>query len=99
MFGDFNERTYIVGGAVRDMIMGIEPADVDYAMEVTQEELESNFGFKRIDAASFPVYLMEDGSEVALTRTEQSNGNSDKDFEVTSVGVPIEIDLSRRDFP
>ena len=98
VFGDFNDRTYIVGGAVRDMIMGIEPADVDYAMEVSQEELEANFNFKRIEAASFPVYLMEDGSEVALTRTEQSNGNSDKDFEITYVGVPIVEDLARRDF-
>lgn len=94
-------RVYEVGGVVRDEIMGYKPKDCDYVVETTLEEFNKNFPNMVSVGNHFPVFLFDkDGEmvEVALTRTEKSNGNGYHDFEVDKIGVPIEEDLFRRDF-
>lgn len=99
MFRELNDRAYLVGGAVRDELMGIKSNDKDYVIQCSQLEFETVFPDAKLVGTSFPVYLHpETGSEIALTRTEKSSGNGYGDFVVTGVGVPIEDDLKRRDF-
>ncbi len=94
-------RLFAVGGCVRDEIMGYNPKDCDYVVESTLEEFNKTFPNMVSVGNHFPVFLVDkDGEsvEVALTRTEKSNGNGYHDFEVDKIGVPIEEDLFRRDF-
>jgi len=88
---------YKVGGCVRDAIMGVEPKDVDYTVQASQESFEQFFPTLNKVGDCFPVYLNTDGSEIALTRSEKCVGEKYQDFEVHS-GVQIEVDLGRRDF-
>lgn len=104
---------YLVGGAVRDALLGKGgQKDFDFVVrEVTIENLEKflekrgsvvlvgkNFGvFKFIPKGQ----KMEEAIDVALPRTEHSlgTGGGYRDFKVQSdPAMPIEDDLSRRDF-
>lgn len=96
MFKELSEKTYLVGGAVRNMIMGKDPKDMDYVIEqTTEEELLSVFPEAQKVGNSFPVFLIN-GDEVALARIENSTGEGYTDFDVVS-GVSILEDLGRRD--
>jgi tRNA nucleotidyltransferase (CCA-adding enzyme) len=86
-----------VGGAVRDFFLGVNPKDIDYAVEASEAEFERHFPTLEKVGNSFPVYLNIDGSEIALTRKEKCTGNSYQDFECES-GVSIVQDLFRRDY-
>lgn len=98
MFKELNHKVYVVGGAIRNKLMGLAPKDIDYVVEATQEEFEAVFPtYKRV-GEGFPVYLNDNGDEIALTRQEVSNGDTYRDFVVTGVGVSIHEDLARRDF-
>lgn len=96
MFGDLLDKTYLVGGFVRDELMGGSPADVDYVVEATENDFLMYFPNAPKVGQSFPVFLV-DGCEVALTRTEQSTGPGYSGF-VCHVGVSLAEDLGRRDF-
>ena len=91
-------KIYLVGGAVRDILMGREPSDRDYVVVgSTPEEMESA-GFKQV-GKDFPVFLHPDtGEEYALARTEMKDGVGYNGFSVDfSPEVTLEEDLSRRD--
>ena len=92
-------KIYLVGGAVRDMLMGREPKDRDYVVVGSTHEEMIALGFGMPVGASFPVYLHPvTGDEYALARTERSTGPGYHDFEVVfSPEVTIEEDLKRRD--
>lgn len=98
-----NLHIYLVGGAVRDLIMGKEPKDKDYCISgITQKELETLFPEAKLVGADFPVYLMDiDGdaeTEVALVRKERKMGEGYGGFETyTDIVLTIEDDLYRRD--
>lgn len=91
------EKTFLVGGAVRDLHLNLPVEDFDYVITVSQKEFTEHFPNAEMVGNSFPVYLIE-GEEVALSRTEKSTGNGYGNFELTGLGVPIEEDLNRRDF-
>lgn len=96
MFKELSHKTFLVGGAVRNEILGIKVKDFDYVIEdTTEEELLSVFPEAKKVGNDFPVYLIN-GHEVALTRTEKSTGNGYTDF-IFEAGVSIHEDLSRRD--
>lgn len=90
------QKTYLVGGAVRDMLMGLEPKDRDYVVVgSTPEQMLAN-GFEQV-GADFPVFL-RDGEEYALARRERKTGTGYLGFTSEfSVDVTLEQDLSRRD--
>lgn len=90
-------KTYLVGGAVRDMLMGVEPKDCDYVVVgSTPEQMLAN-GFSQV-GADFPVFLNESGEEYALARREKKTGTGYLGFESEfGVDVTLEDDLSRRD--
>lgn len=91
-------RTYLVGGAVRDMVMGVEPKDRDYVVVGATEDQMLSAGFSRV-GASFPVFLHpESGDEYALARVERKVGVGYTGFEVTfDPSIRLEDDLKRRD--
>lgn len=94
-------KTYLVGGAVRDTLLGLEPKDKDYVVVgATAEDVENLIaqGFQRV-GADFPVFLHpETGDEYALARIERKVGAGYNGFEAfTSPDLTIEDDLRRRD--
>jgi len=91
--------TFLVGGAVRDLVLGKNPKDWDIATKATPKQIESLFrGMYRVEhvGASFGVMLVG-GIEVATFRGDRYFGGGDKDVEITYVET-IEEDLARRDF-
>lgn len=89
-------KFYIVGGYVRDKLLGIDSRDVDYCVVgATPEDMEAR-GFKQV-GADFPVFLDEQGEEYALARTERKTGVGYGGFSVETNNVTLEDDLSRRD--
>jgi len=91
-------EVYLVGGAVRDEALGIQPAERDWCVVgATPEELKS-LGYRQV-GRDFPVFLHpETGEEYALARTERKTGPGYRGFEFrSSPDVTIEDDLGRRD--
>jgi tRNA nucleotidyltransferase (CCA-adding enzyme) len=91
-------QTYLVGGAVRDRLLGLPIRERDWVVvNGTPAELES-LGYRRV-GASFPVYLHpETHEEYALARTETKTGPGYRGFAVHSgPEVTLEEDLQRRD--
>lgn len=87
---------YLVGGAVRDKIMGVPVSDRDYVVVGSTTEQMLAQGFKQV-GKDFPVFLDPGGVEYALARTERSTGASYTDFVCDTENVTLEQDLMRRD--
>ncbi|MET0583031.1 MAG: multifunctional CCA tRNA nucleotidyl transferase/2'3'-cyclic phosphodiesterase/2'nucleotidase/phosphatase, partial [Pseudoxanthomonas sp.] len=92
-------KIYLVGGAVRDRLLGLEPGDRDHVVVGTTPEQMLAQGFKPV-GRDFPVFLHpRTGEEYALARTERKSGRGYRGFVVdTDPSVTLEEDLSRRDF-
>jgi tRNA nucleotidyltransferase (CCA-adding enzyme) len=94
-------KIYLVGGAVRDKLMGLEPKDKDYvivgANEKDIEKLKEQ-GFKEV-GNHFPVFLHpETKDEYALARIERKISVGYNGFECKyDSSVTLEEDLLRRD--
>lgn len=89
-------RIYLVGGAVRDHVMGVVPKDRDYVVVGSTPEEMLALGYEQV-GASFPVFL-KDGEEYALARTERKTGVGYNGFETFhDPSVTLEDDLYRRD--
>lgn len=94
-------KIYLVGGAVRDTILGKTPKDKDYVIVgATSQDVENLIaqGYQRV-GADFPVFLHpETGDEYALARIERKVSVGYNGFEsFTSPELTIEDDLRRRD--
>lgn len=89
---------YLVGGAVRDSIIGIDRYDEDYCVTgLSEEEFLELFPNCYVRGSSFKVFEL-DGKEFALARTEYKSGSGHQEFEiVTGKDITIENDLKRRD--
>ncbi|WP_417567631.1 multifunctional CCA tRNA nucleotidyl transferase/2'3'-cyclic phosphodiesterase/2'nucleotidase/phosphatase [Marinobacter sp.] len=91
-------QAYLVGGAVRDELLGLEVKDRDWVVVgATPEDMLAK-GFKQV-GADFPVFLHpETREEYALARTERKQGRGYHGFTVYSApDVTLEEDLQRRD--
>ncbi len=90
--------TYLVGGAVRDELLGLHISERDWVITgATPDDLLSQ-GYRQV-GASFPVFLHpETGEEYALARTERKEGRGYHGFSVEfDPHITIEQDLERRD--
>ena len=91
-------KTYLVGGAVRDTMMGMDPKDLDYVVVGSSPEEMLSQGFSQV-GADFPVFLHpETGDEYALARREKKTGEGYLGFTSEfGTDVTLEEDLGRRD--
>ena len=92
-------KTYLVGGAVRDRLLGLEPGDRDHVVVGQTQAAMEAAGFKPV-GRDFPVFLHPaTGEEYALARTERKSGRGYRGFVVDAdPSVTLEDDLGRRDF-
>ncbi len=92
-------KTYLVGGAVRDKLLGLPCGDQDYVVVGETPDSMLAAGFKTV-GKDFPVFLHpQTGEEYALARTERKSGRGYRGFVVhAEPTVTLEDDLIRRDF-
>jgi tRNA nucleotidyltransferase (CCA-adding enzyme) len=92
-------QTYLVGGAVRDRLLGLAPGDRDFVVVGATPEAMRARGFRAV-GRDFPVFLHpRTGEEYALARTERKSGRGYRGFVVDAdPSVTLEEDLARRDF-
>jgi len=91
-------KTYVVGGAVRDELLGLPLKDQDHVVVGATPDEMVRRGFKPV-GKDFPVFLHpETHEEHALARTERKSGRGYKGFTVYAAPeVTLEDDLKRRD--
>jgi tRNA nucleotidyltransferase (CCA-adding enzyme) len=91
-------KVYVVGGAVRDELLGLPVEDRDYVVVgATPEEMVSA-GYRPV-GKDFPVFLHpKTHEEYALARTERKTAPGYKGFTFHAApDVTLEQDLARRD--
>lgn len=93
-----NGSLYLVGGAVRDELLGIDNKDEDYCVVgLTHDKFVELFPNAIPRGKSFEVFDI-DGKEFALARFEKKIGKGHKNFEILSnENISIYEDLKRRD--
>ncbi len=91
-------RIYLVGGAVRDELLGLPVRERDWVVVGARPEELTSQGYKPV-GKDFPVFLHpESKEEYALARTERKTGPGYTGFETRfSPDVTLEQDLERRD--
>ncbi len=92
-------QTFLVGGAVRDRLLGLAEVDSDYVVVGATPEQMLAAGYRPV-GADFPVFLHpQTNEEHALARTERKSGRGYAGFVFhTGAEVTLEEDLKRRDF-
>jgi len=91
-------KTYLVGGAVRDKLLGLPVLDRDWVVVGETPDAMLQAGYIAV-GKDFPVFLHpESHEEYALARKERKTGPGYHGFEFdTASSVTLEEDLSRRD--
>jgi tRNA nucleotidyltransferase (CCA-adding enzyme) len=91
-------KVYVVGGAVRDELLGLPVKDRDYVVVGATPEEMVRLGYKPV-GKDFPVFLHpQTHEEYALARTERKSAPGYKGFTVHAAPeVTLEDDLRRRD--
>lgn len=91
-------ETYLVGGAVRDELLGLPVTDHDWVVVGATVDDMLTRGY-RLVGHDFPVFLHpETGEEYALARTERKTAPGYKGFVISAdPSVTLEEDLQRRD--
>ncbi len=92
-------QVYLVGGAVRDRLLGLPAGDRDFVVVGASVEQMREAGFRQV-GRDFPVFLHPKSSEeYALARTERKSARGHTGFVVhADPSVTLEQDLRRRDF-
>src|SRR5579864_5037853 len=89
-------QAWLVGGCVRDLVLGREPADYDIATDAQPSHLVEIFPKAQLVGAQFGVVLV-DGVEIATFRSDHSYVDGRHPAEVTFES-DVKQDVLRRDF-
>ena len=94
-----NAKVYLVGGAVRDALLGLPAGDNDHVVVGASTQQMLDAGYRQV-GRDFPVFLHpHGGEEYALARTERKSARGHAGFTVhADPSVTLEDDLRRRDF-
>lgn len=94
-----NTKVYLVGGAVRDALLGLPPGDNDFVVVGASVRDMLDAGYRQV-GRDFPVFLHPaTGEEYALARTERKSARGHAGFVVhADPAVTLDDDLRRRDF-
>src|SRR6266436_3632835 len=96
-------RALLVGGCVRDMLMGRQPKDWDlevYGLEPSRlRELLDRFGPVNVVGEAFTVYKLGQGLDVSIPRRERKSGRGHRAFVIAGdPSMSVEDATRRRDF-
>ena len=100
-------RAFLVGGGVRDLLLGLEPKDFDIATDAHPEEIRELFRNSRLIGRRFRLAHVRFGRDVVEVATFRASGNSAGDDQKHSesgrilrdnVYGSIDDDIWRRDF-
>lgn len=91
-------KTYLVGGAVRDQLLGYPSTENDWVVVGGSPEQMIDLGYSPV-GQDFPVFINpKTGEEYALARTERKSGHGYQGFTFyTAPDITLEEDLIRRD--
>ena len=91
-------QIYLVGGAIRDRLLGLPVADKDWVVVGSSPQEMVDKGYVPV-GKDFPVFIDRDnGEEYALARTERKTAKGYQGFVFNaSPEVTLEQDLERRD--
>ncbi|MFV0263038.1 MAG: multifunctional CCA addition/repair protein [Kluyvera sp.] len=91
-------KSYLVGGAVRDGLLGLPIKDKDWVVVGATPQQMLDAGYQQV-GRDFPVFLHPDShEEYALARTERKSGSGYTGFTCYAApDVTLEQDLLRRD--
>lgn len=92
---------YLVGGAVRDILMGKEPHDYDFTTNMSVDEMEKHFDCVNIgQSKDFGITSIQyDGESYEVATYRKDIGSSDgRHPDAVDFNVTLETDLARRDF-
>jgi tRNA nucleotidyltransferase/poly(A) polymerase len=95
-------KAYLVGGCVRDLLVGREPKDFDVATSATPNEIKATFRNSRIIGRRFRLAHVFFGAKIIETATFRANPRDDDDHDLlirrdNVFGTESE-DAKRRDF-
>lgn len=91
-------KQYVVGGAVRDTLLGYSASDIDYVWTGATADDMVSLGYASV-GSSFPVFLDSRGNQHALARRELKTGTGYRGFScMFDTTITLEEDLHRRDF-
>jgi tRNA nucleotidyltransferase (CCA-adding enzyme) len=93
------EPVYVVGGAVRDLLLGLGRADLDVVVEGDAAALAASLGAEPIEHERFATAKVEfDGHEVDIASARSESYPRPGSLPVVSPAATIDADLGRRDF-
>ena len=103
---DANYQAYLVGGCVRDLVLGIEPKDFDVATDARPEQICELFDNSRLIGRRFRIVHVYFGRNIIEVSTFRANTTNNKSSVKESTGRiikdntfgTIEEDALRRDF-
>lgn len=98
--GEAGHQAYLVGGCVRDLILGCEPADYDVTTDATPERVQDLFpGSVAVGAKFGVVIVVEDSAQVEVATFRSDVGYSDgRHPDRVVFSKRAEEDVQRRDF-
>lgn len=92
-------EAYVVGGSVRDALLGREPKDWDLTTNAKPEDIQRVFSHTFYNNRFGTVTVRMDDHEIEVTPYRSEQRYTDKRHpDVVTFGVSLEEDLSRRDF-
>jgi tRNA nucleotidyltransferase (CCA-adding enzyme) len=93
------EPVYLVGGAVRDLLLGRPRADVDLVVEGDAAALATRLGGAEAEHERFGTVKVEvEGHEVDIASARTETYSQPGALPVVEPADSIEVDLARRDF-
>ena len=96
LFKKNRKQLFVVGGAVRDAILGKSPKDFDLATDAKPDEVEKiakQGGFKTVDVGKSFGVVVVNGHEIATFRKDIGKGRRPKAVDYTDIAG----DVKRRD--